>query len=66
MKRVHDAAWPMIGLGAVAVSSWLLFKDLRGLSFARACVQLARERIGIGRGTLRVSDRRGIPESANV
>ena len=34
MKRVHDAAWPIIGLGAVAISSWLLFKDLRGLSFA--------------------------------
>ena len=34
MKRVHDVAWPIIGLGAVAVSSWLLFKDLRGLSFA--------------------------------
>jgi uncharacterized membrane protein YbhN (UPF0104 family) len=34
MKRVRDAAWPIIGLGAVAVSSWLLFKDLRGLSFA--------------------------------
>ena len=34
MKRIHDAAWPIIGLGAVAVSSWLLFKDLRGLSFA--------------------------------
>lgn len=34
MKRVHDVAWPIIGLGAVAVSSWLLFKDLRGLSLA--------------------------------
>ncbi len=34
MKRVHDVTWPIIGLGAVAVSSWLLFKDLRGLSFA--------------------------------
>ena len=34
MKRVHDVAWPIIGIGAVAVSSWLLFKDLRGLSFA--------------------------------
>src|ERR1700734_1590070 len=34
MKRVHDAAWPIIGLGAVAISSWLLFKDLRGLSLA--------------------------------
>jgi glycosyltransferase 2 family protein len=33
MKRVRDAAWPIVGLGAVAVSSWLLFKDLRGLSF---------------------------------
>jgi glycosyltransferase 2 family protein len=34
MKRMHDALWPIIGLGAVAVSSWLLFRDLRGLSFA--------------------------------
>src|SRR5271170_6639745 len=34
MKRVHNVAWPIIGLGAVAVSSWLLFKDLRGLSLA--------------------------------
>ena len=34
MKRVQDAAWPIIGLSAVAVSSWLLFKDLRGLSLA--------------------------------
>ena len=34
MKRVHDVAWPIIGLIAVAVSSWLLFKDLRGLSLA--------------------------------
>jgi glycosyltransferase 2 family protein len=34
MKGVHAAAWPIIGLGAVAISSWLLFKDLRGLSLA--------------------------------
>src|SRR5208282_469692 len=34
MRRIHDVAWPIIGLGAVAVSSWLLFKDLRGLSLA--------------------------------
>src|SRR5215467_5862657 len=34
MKRVQDVAWPVIGLSAVAVSSWLLFKDLRGLSLA--------------------------------
>jgi glycosyltransferase 2 family protein len=32
MKRVMDFAWPAIGLGAVAFSSWLLFKELRGLS----------------------------------
>ena len=34
MKRVQDIAWPVIGLGAVAISSWLLFKELHGLSFA--------------------------------
>ncbi len=34
MKRVQDVAWPVIGLAAVAVSSWLLFKELRGLSLA--------------------------------
>ena len=34
MKRVQDIAWPVIGIGAVAVSSWLLIKELRGLSFA--------------------------------
>ncbi len=34
MKRVQDIAWPVIGLGAVAVSSLLLFKELRGLSLA--------------------------------
>jgi glycosyltransferase 2 family protein len=34
LKRIHDVAWPILGLSAVAVSSWLLFKDLRGLSLA--------------------------------
>jgi glycosyltransferase 2 family protein len=34
MKRVREAVWPIIGLGAVVVSSWLLFRDLRGLSLA--------------------------------
>ncbi len=34
MRRVQDIAWPVIGLGAVAVSSWFLYKELRGLSFA--------------------------------
>ncbi len=32
MKRVQDIAWPIIGIGAVAVSAWLLFKELHGLS----------------------------------
>jgi glycosyltransferase 2 family protein len=34
IRRVQDFAWPVIGLAALAVSSWLLFKDLRGLSLA--------------------------------
>jgi hypothetical protein len=34
MKRVMDVLWPAIGLGAVAFTSWLLFKELRGLSIA--------------------------------
>jgi uncharacterized membrane protein YbhN (UPF0104 family) len=34
LKRVRDFAWPIIGLGALGVFSWLLFRDLRGLSFA--------------------------------
>jgi hypothetical protein len=33
---------------------------------SRGCLQLRRERIGIGRRTFWVSDTRGIPESANV
>ena len=35
MKRVNDVLWPVIGLGAVAFTSWLLFKELRGLSLAQ-------------------------------
>ncbi len=34
MKRVQDLVWPIVGLSAAAVSSWLLFRELRGLSFA--------------------------------
>ena len=34
MKRVIDVLWPIVGLGAVAFTSWLLFKELRGLSLA--------------------------------
>ena len=33
-KRVQDVAWPIVGLAAVGLSSFLLFKELRGLSFA--------------------------------
>jgi len=32
MKRVQDIAWPIIGVGAVGVSAWLLSKELHGLS----------------------------------
>jgi glycosyltransferase 2 family protein len=32
MKRAMDYVWPVVGLGAVAFSFWLLFKELRGIS----------------------------------
>src|SRR3984957_15558927 len=41
MKRLMDFAWPAIGLGAVAFSSWLLFKELRGISFSDVEASLA-------------------------
>src|SRR5580704_17322531 len=41
MKRLMDFAWPAIGLGAVAFSSWLLFKELRGISFDDVATSLA-------------------------
>jgi glycosyltransferase 2 family protein len=34
MKRVTEVLWPIIGLGAVAFSSWLLFRELSDLSLA--------------------------------
>jgi hypothetical protein len=34
MKRVMDVLWPIIGLGAVAFTFRLLFRELRGLSLA--------------------------------
>src|ERR1700722_1061536 len=34
MKRVTDVLWPIIGLGAVAFCSWLLFRELNDLSLA--------------------------------
>jgi hypothetical protein len=41
MKRAMDFAWPAIGLGAVAFSSWLLFRELRGISFGDVAASLA-------------------------
>jgi uncharacterized membrane protein YbhN (UPF0104 family) len=34
MKRVMDALWPVIGLGAVVLSGWLLLRELKGLKLA--------------------------------
>jgi hypothetical protein len=34
MKRVMDVLWPVIGLGAVAFSSWLLFREVKKMSLA--------------------------------
>jgi uncharacterized membrane protein YbhN (UPF0104 family) len=34
MKRALEILWPIVGLGAVAFTSFLLFKELRGLSLA--------------------------------
>jgi hypothetical protein len=40
MKRVMEFVWPAIGLGAVAFSSWLLFRELRGLSLRDVAASL--------------------------
>jgi uncharacterized membrane protein YbhN (UPF0104 family) len=32
MKKVGEFLWPLIGLAAVVVSGWLLYRELRGLS----------------------------------
>jgi uncharacterized membrane protein YbhN (UPF0104 family) len=32
MKRVKEALWPIVGLGAAALSGWLLFHELKGIS----------------------------------
>ena len=34
MKKLGEFIWPLIGLGAVAVSGWLLYRELRGISLA--------------------------------
>ncbi len=34
MKNVKEFIWPIIGLAAVVVSCWLLYRELRGISLA--------------------------------
>ena len=53
MKRAQEVAWPIIGASAVVVSSWLLFKDLRGLSFASLKSAIAS--ITLGRWLLAIA-----------
>lgn len=53
MKRVMDALWPAIGLGALVFSGWLLFRELRGLSledveFGITSISAARWALAIG------------------
>lgn len=41
MKRLSDFVWPVIALGAMGFSFWLLYKELRGLSAADVFASLA-------------------------
>jgi uncharacterized membrane protein YbhN (UPF0104 family) len=34
MKNAREFIWPLIGLAAVVVSGWLLYRELRGLSLS--------------------------------
>ncbi|RYB03869.1 lysylphosphatidylglycerol synthase transmembrane domain-containing protein [Lichenibacterium ramalinae] len=52
MKRYLNYLWPVIGIGAVVLSLWLLFRELRGLSFAE--VEAAFAAIPAGRWALAV------------
>jgi uncharacterized membrane protein YbhN (UPF0104 family) len=47
-----DALWPVIGLGAVVFSGWLLFRELRGLSLED--VELGITSISVGRWALAI------------
>ena len=40
MKNVREFLWPFIGLLAVVVSGWLLYRELRGLSLGDVLVSL--------------------------
>ena len=52
MKRYLNYLWPVIGIGAVVLSLWLLFRELRGLSFAE--VEAAVTAIPAGRWLLAI------------
>ena len=52
LKRYLHYLWPVIGIGAVVLSLWLLFRELRGLSFAE--VEAAVTAIPAGRWLLAV------------
>ena len=41
MKKLSEFVWPVIGLLAVVISGWLLYKELRGLSLASLMSSLA-------------------------
>jgi glycosyltransferase 2 family protein len=41
MKHLREFIWPVIGLLAVVISGWLLYKELRGLSVATVLTSLA-------------------------
>ncbi len=53
MKRYLNFLWPTIGLGAVALSLWLLFRELRGMSLGD--VESAFSAISAGRWVLAVA-----------
>lgn len=41
MKNAKEFIWPLIGIGAVIVSGWLLYNELRGLSLADVWTSLS-------------------------
>jgi uncharacterized membrane protein YbhN (UPF0104 family) len=41
MKNVREFVWPVIGLVAVVVSGWLLYRELKDISFATVWASLA-------------------------
>ena len=53
MKRYLNFLWPAIGLGAVVLSLWLLFRELRGMSLGD--VESAFSAISAGRWILAVA-----------